>query len=346
VTLGPSRRDRNKIDNASSKRRETVRLPKFEYRRPESIQEASAILVDNPSARVLSGGTDLLVNMKFKVETPSTIVSLKGLQNQNYVKKGAGLLRIGALTPLKSVYNDPYVAEKLPALAVAAASVGSYHHQTMGTIGGNLCQQTRCKYFNQSKWWRSSRELCFKAGGEMCHVAKKVQVCYSTYCGDVAPALLVLNAEVVLSGKAGSRQVPLEDIYSGQGKSPLKLEPGEILTEILIPEQAAEGFSTYKKFANRASIDFPIVGAAFWTSRTAAESRIALTAVDRKPLRARQLEDFMKGKPLGDEVIEAVDGLVAKDARLMMSSTDSLSIKRRMMGQLVKSAIREAMGGC
>ena len=125
----------NGINNPSSERRETVRLPKFDYRRPESIQEASTILLDDPSARVLSGGTDLLVNMKYKVETPSTIVSLKSLSELNYVRLADGALRIGALTPLKIVYNDAFVAQKLPALAIAAASVGSYHHQVMGTIG-------------------------------------------------------------------------------------------------------------------------------------------------------------------------------------------------------------------
>jgi len=322
-----------------------VRLPKFDYRSPNSIQEASAILLEEPSARVLAGGTDLLVNMKHKVETPAVVVSLAAVPDLNYVKKAEGALRIGALTPLKRVYTDSFVAQKLPALAIAASSVGSYHHQTMGTLGGNLCQQTRCKYFNQSKWWRSSRPVCFKAGGEMCHVAKKEHACYSTYCGDVAPALLVLKAEVVLTGKAGVRQVPLESIYSGEGKMPLTLQQGELLTEIVIPEQAADGFSTYKKFANRGSIDFPIVGAAFWTSKMTGESRIAFTAVDRKPLRALQLEDFMKGKQLGSQVIEAVDGLAAKEARLMLSSIDSLSQKRQLMGQLVKKAIGEAMGG-
>ncbi len=106
------------------------------------------------------------------------------------------------------MYSNPIVAQKLPALAIAASSVGSYHHQTMGTIGGNLCQQTRCKFFNQSKWWRSSRALCFKAGGALCHVANKENVCYSTYCGDVAPALLVMNAEVVLTGTDGRDRFP------------------------------------------------------------------------------------------------------------------------------------------
>lgn len=322
-----------------------MKLPKFEYRRPESIQEACAILLDRPSAKVLAGGTDLLVNMKHRVETPPMVVSLKGLADLKYVRTADGGVRIGALTPLKKVYNDPFVAEKLPALAVAASSVGSWHHQTMGTIGGNLCQQTRCKYFNQAKWWRSSRPLCFKAGGDLCHVAKKEHVCYSTYCGDVAPALLVLDAQVVLTGKDGSTQVPLESIFSGEGKTPLKLEQGQILTEIVIPDHAADGFSTYKKAANRGSIDFPIVGAALWRSSSNGGSRIALTAVDRKPLRARQLEDFLRNKEITEEIVEAVDSLVGKEIRLMMSSTDTLSYKRRLIGILVKGALREAMGG-
>jgi len=322
-----------------------VRLPKFDYKQPGSIQEACAILLDQPSAKVLAGGTDLLVNMKHRVETPTIIVSLKGLPDLSYVRQTNGALKIGALTPLKSVYNDTYVAEKLPALAISASSVGSYHHQTMGTIGGNLCQQTRCKYFNQSKWWRSARPLCFKAGGEPCHVAKKEHVCYSTYCGDVAPALLVMNAEVVLSGREGSRQIPLEGIFSGEGKKPLKLEPGEIMTEIVISEEAAKGFSTYKKSANRGSIDFPIVGAALWISSSTGESRIAFTAVDRKPVRALQLEEFLRGKKLSEELIQGVDGLVAKEAHLMMSSIDSLSYKRKLMGLLVKGALSEALGG-
>lgn len=322
-----------------------MRLPRFDYRRPASIQDASTILLDQPFAKVLAGGTDLLVNMKHRVDTPSMIVSLKGLTDLSYVRQEKGNVRIGALTPLKKVYTDPFVAQGLPVLAIAASSVGSYHHQTMGTIGGNLCQQTRCKYFNQSMWWRSARPLCFKAGGVQCHVANKEHVCFSTYCGDVAPALLVLNAEVVLAGRGGSRQVPLESIFSGEGKAPLSLEPGEILTEIVISAQPGDVFSTYKKTANRGSIDFPIVGAAVWTSCSTGESRIALTAVHRNPIRARELEAFLKGKKLTEETIEGVDGLIAKETQLMMTSIDSLWYKRKLMGQLVKSALSEATGG-
>lgn len=322
-----------------------MRLPKLIYREPESIEEASSLLIDEPYAKILAGGTDLLVNMKHRVEKPPVVINIKRIPGLSFIRQEEGAVRIGALTSLKTISRSSVVSESLPALAEAASSVGSYHHQTMGTLGGNLCQQTRCKYFNQSRWWRSSRPLCFKAGGDMCYVAKKEGVCFSTYCGDVAPALLVLNAQAVLSQKGSSRKVPLQDIYSDEGKKPLQLGQGEILTEIVIPQDAAQGFSTYKKFANRGSIDFPVVGCALWTAGSKGESRIAFTAVDRKPLRATQLEDFLKGRPFDEEAIQAVDGLVAKETRLMMSSIDSLSYKRKLMGLLAKGALSEAMGG-
>ena len=321
-----------------------MRLPKFGYVEPADIDEASRILIDQPAAKVLAGGTDLLINMKHRVETPLTLVNLKRVSGLDYIRQDNGDLRIGALTPLKKLYHDPFIAEKMPALARAASSVGSYHHQTMGTIGGNICQQNRCKYFNQSKWWRSSRPLCFKAGGEICHVVNKNDECYSTYCGDLAPALMVMNSGVVLKGASGSRQVPLESIFSGDGKRPLNLEEGEILTEIVIPAEGGGGFSTYLKFANRQSIDFPIVGIAFWRPADGKESRLALTAVDRQPVRATKIEEHIRDHGLGPAAIEAVDDLISQEARPVKNSVFSPAYKRRLMGILIKSALREAIG--
>jgi len=160
-----------------------VRLPKFQYEKANDIKEASSILVADPSSRILAGGTDLVVNMKHRVEVPSIIVNIKGISGLDFVSQENGSIRIGALTPLKKIYSASFIREKLPALAQAASSVGSYHHQCMGTRGGNICQQNRCVYFNQSKWWRSTRPTCYKAGGEICHVVNKKQICYSTYCG-------------------------------------------------------------------------------------------------------------------------------------------------------------------
>ncbi len=320
-----------------------MRLHKFRYVEPKSIDEASSILLDEPTAKIFAGGTDLLVNMKHRVEVPSRIVNIKKVSGLDYVRQENGTFRIGSLTSLKRVYGSPIIAENLPSLASAASSVGSYHHQVMGTIGGNICQQNRCKYFNQSQWWRSARATCFKAGGEICHVVNKKEICYSTYCGDLAPALLVLDARIVLQRKGNSREMPLEMLFSGNGKTPLNLERGEILTEIIIPKEAMDGFSTYQKFANRESIDFPIVGAAFWASREEKKYRTAFTAVDRRPLRGQQGEGILNGKDLSEDILEEAGSVASREASPVKTSVYSPSYKRRMMGLLVRSAIQEAM---
>jgi 4-hydroxybenzoyl-CoA reductase subunit beta len=310
---------------------------------PKNIKEASSILLDDPGAKVLAGGTDLLVNMKHRVEMPSLIVNIKRISNLDCIERKNGAIGIGALTSLKRVYTNPLIGEKLRALTLAASSVGSYHHQCMGTIGGNICQQNRCKYFNQSQWWRSSRPLCFKAGGEICHVVNKKGICYSSYSGDVAPVLLALNAKVILEGKKTTREIPLEGLFSGDGKVPLNLEGGEILREIIIPQEASDGFSTYMKFATRESIDFPIVGIALWASMEKKEVRVFFTAVDRRPVRAESVEDFLGGRELDEETLEQAVDLSSKEATPAKTSLYSPSYKRKIMGLLLRSALKEAM---
>ena len=321
-----------------------MRLPEFRYVEPESIKEVSTILLDEPGAKILAGGTDLLPNMKHRIELPSLVVNLKKIPDVNSIQQNNGVLQIGALTPLKRVYQYPVIAEKLPALAAAASSVGSYHHQTMGTIGGNICQQNRCKYFNQSQWWRSSRPTCFKAGGEICHVVNKKEICFSTYCGDVAPALLALDAKITIQRGDHSREISLEALFSGNGKAPLNLQRGELLTRILIPETSMDGFSIYLKSANRESIDFPVVGTAFWASPEKREYRVAFTAVDRRPVRGNGVEDFLKGKDLSAELLGEAVRIASKEASPVKTSNYAPSYKREMMGLLLQNAIRKAMG--
>jgi len=321
-----------------------VRLPKFEYFEPATVDEASSILLDRPGAKILAGGTDLLVNMKHRVETPAVLVNIKKIPNLSYVRSENGGLAIGALTRLKKVFGHPDVADRAGALAGAASSVGSYHHQTMGTLGGNVLQQTRCKFFNQSKWWRSSRPLCYKAGGEMCYVVNKKETCFSSYCGDVAPALLVLDASATLSGANGTRSVKLSELYSGEGRKPLQIKLEETLTEITIPAESLRGISVYRKVANRESIDFPIVGAAVWASFDKKEYRVAYTAVDRKPVRALKAEELLNGEDLNDALLDEAAALAAKEATPVKSSLYAPSYKRKMMGTLLKTSLRELMG--
>jgi len=315
-----------------------VRLKRFNYVEPTSIKEASSILTEESSAKILAGGTDLLVNMKHRVEAPALVVNIKRIPGLDLIEPISEGIRIGALTSLKTVYREPAIADRIPALATAAFSVGSYHHQAMGTIGGNLCQQNRCKYYNQSKWWRSARPLCVKAGGEICHVVGKQADCYSTYCGDIAPALLALNAAIRVTGNGGEREISIQELFSGNGKAPLNLNGAEIVTEIVIPGVSAKGVLTYMKFANRESIDFPIVGIAFWASTEQPEYRVAYTAVDRQPLRGEKIEACLRGKDLSDENIAEACSLAPKEAKPVKTSVYSASHKRKMMGLLLRAA--------
>jgi 4-hydroxybenzoyl-CoA reductase subunit beta len=319
-----------------------MRLPKFKYLEPESLEEAAALLLAEPEAKVFAGGTDLLVNMKHRVEVPAALVNIKKIPGLDYIRSDNGTLRIGALTPLKRVYQNPAILEKMPVLAQAAAAVGSYHHQVMGTVGGNLCQQNRCKFYNQSHWWRSANAPCLKVGGKVCHVVPKQEACYSGYCGDLAPALLVLEARVLLRRNQESREVPLPDFFSGDGRAPLALERGEILSEVIVPTTRTVGYSHYVKFANRESIDFPIVGLAFQTSSEGNGYRLAFTAVDRRPVRGQKVETFLKGKTISPEVIEEAAQLASKEASPVKNSLYAPSYKRMLMGRLLRSVLNNS----
>jgi 4-hydroxybenzoyl-CoA reductase subunit beta len=321
----------------------TVRLPKFEYFEPRNLKEAGAILKNESSAKILAGGTDLLVNMKHRVETPAAIVNIKRIGDLDYVRQENGNICIGGLTPLKRLLMSSLITENFPCLAAAASAVGSYHHQVMGTLAGNICQQNRCMYFNQSRWWRSSKPMCYKAGGEICHVLNKKEICFSTYCGDMAPVLLVLNAKISLADTNGTRELAIKDLFSGDGKVPLRLKTDEILTEICIPLDDNKGDSSYIKFANRNSIDFPIVGTALWASLERKEYRVAFTAVDRKPVRGFNVEAFLNGKKPHKKTIAEASALAVKEAKPVKTSVYSPSHKRRMMGQLLQNAISEAV---
>ena len=322
-----------------------MRLPKFSYFEPVSLEEAVSLLSQGGSAKILAGGTDLLVNMKHKIEVPSALVNIKKIEGLDYIRTHQGAVHIGVLTTLKKISQDPFLQEKIPALTQAAASVGSYHHQCMGTLGGNICQQNRCKFYNQSEWWRSTNGPCLKVGGKVCHVVAKQENCFSSYCGDVAPALLALESRVVVQTKNGTKDMALENLFSGKGLAPLALQSGDLLKEIVIPEEALTGNSRYAKFANRESIDFPIVGMALWLSPEKKEYRAAFTAVDRRPLRATSVENLLNQKDLTEDLIEEAGSLAAKEAQPVKTSLYSSAFKKKMMGILLRRALKETERG-
>ena len=315
-----------------------MRLPKFSHHRPETVEQAVEALSAHPGAKVLAGGTDLLVNMKHRVETPPALVSLSAVAGLKGIWTENGETVIGAATTLKTIQRDEGLAEKFPALVQAAMAVGSYRHQTMGTLAGNLFQNNRCRFFNQSLEWRSARSLCFKAGGEDCHVVGKKGVCFSAYSGDVAPALLVLNASVQIAGPQGQRRTRLAGLYSGEGKAASTLGPCEIVTAVSLPRLSANGRSHYEKFSLRGAIDFPVVGAAVWTGAGAV--RVAFTAVDRAPVRATALEAELADKELTADVIEQAAALASKAAKVAPTTVHPVTFKRDLMASLFVKATR------
>src|SRR5262245_26780770 len=242
-------------------------LAEFELLSPKTLREVLAARKARPEAQLLGGGTDLVVNVRRGIVAPPVMIDMNGVAELRSIKADAGKLEIGASATLAEVANHPGIVENYPVVAQAAASIAGPTHRNMGTVGGNLCLDTRCIFYNQSEWWRSANNHCLKTTGEICHVAPKSRgVCFATFSGDLAPALMTLEADVDLAGPNGKRTLPLQELYTGDarhdgsgrgdGKRYLALEPGEVV--IAVRAKGTPGLrSAYDKIRIRRSIEYP-----------------------------------------------------------------------------------------
>lgn len=319
-----------------------MRLPKFEYLEPKTLKEAAKTLASGANGSVLiAGGTDLMVNMKHRVIQPKQLINLKTIPKLAYISNGKGGLSIGTLTTLHDIASSSVIQEKIPILCQASREVGAYAHQAMGTLGGNLCQGNRCRFYNQSAFWRGVRSPCYKAGGDICHVVRKSKECYSTYCGDMAPVLIALDARVKTVGPHGERIFPLRKLYTQDGKKPLSLRKGEILKEILVPPPS--GKTLYFKWRLRESIEFPIVSLAIYLkkseNRQIQKARMIFSAVGSGPVEALEAEKMLKHVLLDDQTIEKVSDQAVKEISPMRTSIHSPAYKRRIAGILLRRGL-------
>jgi 4-hydroxybenzoyl-CoA reductase subunit beta len=322
-----------------------MRLPWFDYRAPRSIAEAAKILAgEGPQAMLIAGGTDLLPNMKRRHQTPKVLVSLKGIEALKAISNGSGL-NLGAGLTLTEVTKNESVREKFTALYQAAAQVATAHLRNMGTLGGNLCLDTRCTYYNQNYEWRKAIDFCLKKDGETCWVATASKRCVAVSSTDSAPALLALGASVKLVSASGERELKLEDLYRNDGIDYLSRKPDEVLTEVRIP---SAGFrSTYWKLRRRGSFDFPILGVAAairFSGDVVEEARIALGAVASRPFLVEKAGAFLKGKKLTDEVIAEASSLVASRAKPMDNTDMDLYWRKEVADDFAGYALRELRG--
>jgi 4-hydroxybenzoyl-CoA reductase subunit beta len=318
-----------------------LRLPWFEHRAPRSVAEAAKILAgEGPRAMLLAGGTDLLPNMKRRHQAPQVLVSLSHVAELRKLNGafGAGL----TLTELAQ-------SEKTPAaLRHAAVQVATPHIRNMGTLGGNLCLDTRCTYYNQSYEWRKAIDFCLKKDGTVCWVATASKRCVAVSSTDTAPALIALDARVKLVSARGEREIPVEALYQNDGIDYLSRTPDEILTEVRVPSCSAGGWkSTYWKLRRRGSFDFPILGVAAairFSGDIVEEARLALGAVASRPFLVEKAGAFLKGKKLTDEVIAEAAGLVANRAKPMDNTDMDLYWRKEVADDFAGYALRELRG--
>ena len=285
-----------------------LRLPPFRYLAPNTIEQATNMLVqEGEQAMLVAGGTDLYPNMKRRQFTPQVLIGLRGIPALQHINGSPEQgMRVGAGVTLTTLANHPVFLEHYAALASAAGSVSTPQLRNMGTIGGNVLLDTRCNYYNQTEFWRNSIDYCMKKDGEVCLVAPGSPRCWAISSADTAPVLVSLNAQVRLVGARGERVIPVRELFRDDGMKPYTRAFDEILSEIILPP--ADGWhSVYVKLRRRGSFDFPILGVAvalrFAGDGTVADARLTLGAVASHPVEATDAAKLLLGQHLTPELI-------------------------------------------
>ncbi len=330
-----------------------LRLPRFDYRRAASVDEAVRVLVGEGAAegraRAVAGGTDLWPNMKRRHQKAEVVVGLMGIPGLDRIAANGGV-SLGATAKLADIAAHPAVRERYPALARAVASISSPPLRNMGTIGGNVCVDTRCTYYNQTEEWRRAIDYCMKEAGTVCWVAPSSPRCWAHSASDSAPMLAALGARVRLAGPEGEREIPIAALYRDDGIDYLAKRPDELVTAIELPAESAAGRcrQAFWKLRRRGSIDFAVlsVAAAVWTSPDGivTEARLVLGAVGSQPVAAEEAAQALIGRPLTDETIAEAAPLARRPATPMDNTDFQAQWRGAMVVHYTEAALRECAG--
>ena len=340
----------------------TLRLPKFQYVGARSVSEVVEVLAEHgPKAMVVAGGTDLYPNMKRRMFNPEVLVGLRQIPELRGIR-GAGndvtdgdrspqlghrngdSIRIGSCVSLTDLAASTEIRERFPALAAAATLVSTPQLRNMGTIGGNICLDTRCNYYDQSAFWRKALGYCMKLEGDVCRVALSSPRCLAIFSADTVPALIGYDASVELAGPEGRRTVPLRELYQMDGMDWIRIQPGEILTGIVMPDP--DGLrATYLKLRDRGSFDFPLAGVFVGIQTEASglvdRARIVLTGVYSMPVELSDAENILLGNRPDSDVIEAAAEAAYAASRPVDNTGGTIIQRRRTIRVFVRRALRE-----
>jgi 4-hydroxybenzoyl-CoA reductase subunit beta len=326
-------------------------LPEFALVRATTLDEVVNARASHPDSRLLGGGTDLVVNIRRGIVAPTMLIDVNQVEELRAIRADARSLEIGAAVKLAELAAHEDVLRHYPVVAQAAGCIAGPTHRNMGTVGGNICLDTRCLYYNQSEWWRAANNHCRKTTGDICHVAPKSRgVCFATFSGDLAPALLTLNAEVDLAGPGGARTIALEDLYigyarqdrpittsEGDGKHYLSLRDGEFVTAVRASNTAGLR-SAYDKIRIRRSIEYPVTGVAVALRREGSvltHLRVAFTGTNPRPVLLKGTAELCGG-PLDARVFNGLDALVRDQIMSMKTTFTPGHYRRRVAGVLAR----------
>ena len=326
-----------------------MKLPKFEFIQPRSLQETCSILREHHrKAVLLAGGTALMVGLRYRLSKPAVVIGLKGLTALNCVRRNKrGGLVIGSMVTLEALEKSHLVSKEYAFLAQAVQLVAVPSIRHGATIGGNLCLDTRCIYYNQSEFWRSGLKACFKLGGDICNAVEKAGRCQAVYQGDLGPVLIALGAEVKIASANGEKIIPLTKFYTGRGGKPNVLKPDEVLTEVRVPTPGPGTAGAYEKLRVREGMDFPMAGVAVMVKRnrshTIEQARIVLGAVGSSPIEVPKAARLLEGHKPTDDLLQSVSREVVDSAQPVGNLAMNASYRRKMVGVLVKRALRRAL---
>ena len=323
-------------------------MPACRIARPKTVEEAARILADaGPEAMIIAGGTDVVPNLQMKLFSPRVLVDIKPIRALAGITIAtAGALRIGALTTLAEIVSSPLVQTNYPVLASAVGTIAGPLQRNMGTLGGNLCLETRCLWYNQSHFWRKSLGGCLKKDGDVCHVAPGGKRCWAVWSGDSAPALLTLDAELEIVGPRGARRLPLANFYLNDGMNRIALSRDELVTAVFLPARMAGRRGVYLKLRIRNSIDYPLAGVAVALDvdrgGVCRQARLAITAVNPAPLLVPEASEQLVGQKYSPELVERIAHAAIRTGKPLTTSASTPVYRRDMLRLFTRRALEQA----
>ncbi|MBI1796516.1 MAG: FAD binding domain-containing protein [Candidatus Eisenbacteria bacterium] len=323
-------------------------LPRFEWVEPRTLDQ----LLDHLAAHaaeslMVAGGTDAVPNLKHRLHEPRYLVHIGRVEELRFVRDEADGLHVGPLVTLADLARHPVVRRDFATLTRAASLVAGPQLRNMGTIGGNLCLDTRCTYYNQTFFWREALGFCLKKDGAVCHVVPQGKRCVAAHSSDTAPVLITLDAEVEIRSRAARRTVPVESFFVADGIHNNVLAPGEVVTRVFVPARARARIGGYQKLRPRGAIDFPMLSVAFAASRRdghVADARLVVSALAAKPRSVTGLDALLADGVLDDAAIERIAQAAAKQCRPVINIPYDEDYRHAMVPVFVRRALREALG--